>query len=212
MSLAESTFFGGTLLSFGSIGANPLVFSIIAYFLGQLCHTVGSALHSNVRFLFENKSLELSDGLYRRIRKAAEDVYDIKIDSKEHAHRRELYPMADAYVVAAGHMQERDSLLAREGFAKTSMVAFLVLTLVLLCAAVLQSGLTFQAKTGVLHYLPRYTTLMLSLFATFFVFIFRHRFVFFNRVKIHNTQILFLALVSQNTSRVSQTHNLEEKG
>ena len=208
ISLGESTFLESDLLSFLNIHNNLIIFSVVAYFFGQMCHTVASEIQNRNPKLFRASSYGLSNGLYRKVRRAAEEKYDLKIDNADNVHKRELFLLADAYVVTAGDVQERNSLQAREGFSKTSMAAFSLLFLVLITAWLFKGGVTLRTDPSIDTAISAFSTLLFAGLALLSTVLFWRRFLFFNRLKVNSIQLLFFAHTRLN---MKQQEKAEDK-
>lgn len=202
VSIFVSSFAESSALALGGASNSLLLASIAAYFLGHLCHLLAEWLYLLLSKYFKKSEARLSEGLYRRIRVVAEEVYGIQVTSDDKgAHRRDLYPLADAYLAASGNVQERDSLLAREGFVKTSTAAFAILTLVLL-ASLFKGGATLNLLQTAPHHLSVGATIGLSAVTLLATWLFWLRFLFFRRLKVNNIQILFLACIQRERSKL----------
>lgn len=192
-SLVESTFLGTNLFSLSCITDNLLPITVIAYFLGQASHGIGSLLKEWRYGWFSDRSLRLSSPLLERVQEVAKDTYGVKLGDGEKLDTLELYLLADSYVVASGGSIERDVLMAREGSFKASMVAFGFLSLVLFSSLIV-GGTKIQAQPGTFTRLTWITTTALAVVTLCLTLLFRRRFVFFNRVKVNNALLAFLAL------------------
>jgi hypothetical protein len=201
-SISVSSFTGSSALSLTGSPNSILLASVAAYFLGHLCHLLAEWLYQRLGKYFKGSEVRLSEGLYRRVRAVAEETYGVQVTSDDKgAHRRELYLMADAYLAASGNVQERDSLLAREGFAKTSTAAFAILTLVL-AASLFKGGATVNLMQTSPYRLDVGVTIGLSIVTLFATWLFWLRFLFFRRLKTNNIQVLFLACVQRERSNL----------
>ena len=197
VSIFESSFTSLQLLNFTESSRSILTSTVVAYFLGHLCHSLAEGLYRIVNHFLKLEGDKLSEGLYRKLRKAEEEVYEVKITSDDQgAHRKEVYLMADSFLAAAGNVKERDSLVAREGFAKSSTAAFMILTLVLI-VTLFKGGATIQTASQAAHTFNVWTSFIFVVLTGITTSIFFARFVFFRRLKINNIQLLFLAHVQK---------------
>lgn len=193
LSVIEATFFPSDLLSISSIQENWLITSIIAYFLGQFSYRLASYAHNTWPTLFENRKLRLAGSIYNHVRDLLNDMYAIKFKEGERFHSLETYLLADSYVVASDKTAERDSLIAREGFYKNSMVAFAFLTVVVL-VSLLNGGSKIQYASNSYYIFTIIGSIVVSIFLLIMTLVFWQGFVYFNRVKINNTLILAMTL------------------
>lgn len=192
-SLIESTLLGSNLFALSCISDNLLPFSVLAYFLGQAGHRISSLLKEWRYGWFSDRSYRLSTPVFERVREIAKDAYGVKLDAGAKLDTLETYLLADSYVVASGSSAERDILMAREGFCKTSMVAFGFLSAVLFSSLAV-GGTKIQTRPGTFTQLTWITTTVLAVVTFCMTLLFRRGFVFYNRIKINNTLLTFLAL------------------
>ena len=195
-SLIESSFLDSDLFALSNINDNVFIFSIIAYFLGHISHGIGSAIKDRFYKQFSDRDKRLSRNVFERVRQAAQEVYDINMDSEMKLNTLETYLLADSYIIAAGGSTERDILMAREGFHKASMVAFGFLCLAI-SVSLFRGGMKIQIRPKEFINLSCGLTAVLSLITLCAVLLFRKAFIFYNRIKINNTFLVFLALVQK---------------
>jgi hypothetical protein len=202
-SLVESTFFGTWFLSLSLFGGHPVPFAIAAYFMGQVSHAIASWLTESkrLRTVIQAPRERLAPPLYSAVRAELEAAFGPRVDLDRSTGALEPFLLADAYLTAVGAGAERDLLSAREGFFKQSVVAFAVLALVLLGAAVAAGGATVQSRPGVLTGLRFWPTLLSALLVASVAALFRLRFGFYHRVKMNNTMLLFLAHRSKERNK-----------
>jgi hypothetical protein len=192
-SLLESTFLDSDLFCLSRLTDALLLFTILAYFLGHAGHRIGSLLKDWRYSWFRDQNLRLSAPVFERVRKVVKDAYGIKLDEEAKLDTLETYLLADSYVVASGGSTERDVLMAREGFSKASMVAFGFLSLILFSSLIV-GGTKVQTQSGTFTHLTWITTTVLAMAMLCLTLLFRRAFIFYNRIKINNTLLTFLAL------------------
>lgn len=192
-SLLESTFLDSDLFHLSRVADDLLLFTVLAYFFGHAGHRIGSLLKDWRYGWFRDRNRRLSAPVFERAREVVKDAYGIKLDEGEKLDTLETYLLADSYVVASGGSTERDVLMAREGFSKASMVAFGFLSLILLSSLIV-GGTKVQTQSGAFTQLTWSTTTVLAVAMLSLTLLFRGAFIFFNRVKINNTLLTFLAL------------------
>lgn len=195
LSLIEATFLGSHHLPISALARNVGLSAVACYFLGAVAHSVGSILKDRLPNLFYDKSNRLDPDILNRAREIAKDIYGLSKDPERELTSLETYLLADSYVVASGKLVEREVLMAREGFYKASMVAMAVLSLTLLCAAII-GGATVQFGASSSQSLSRIATLSFTLCGVALSMVFRRSFRFFNRIKVNNTILLFMAIWS----------------
>ena len=198
LSVVEASFASSSVLSLKSISGNVLSSAIVAYFLGQLCHRIGSWIKTRRYKWFQSKEMRLSGPVYYHARTLLQSAYGFNPDDEFEPDSLETYAMADSYLVAAGQTSERDSLITREGFHKTSMVAFALMAVVFLSTLV-KGGAAIQMGAGVHSQLGCWTTAVLAIVMIFACLVFRGGFVFYNRMKISNTILIFIALYERRS-------------
>jgi hypothetical protein len=192
-SLIEATFLDSSLLNLSRITDDLLPSVIVAYFLGHACHGVGSLLRDSLHKWFSGRELHLSSSLFERAREVAKDAYGARLAEDEKLDTLETYLLADSYLVASECVIDRDTMIAREGFFKASMVSFGALFIVLLCSLIV-GGVKIQTEPGIFVDLAWIATTVLAVIILGLTLLFRKRFIFFNRLKINRTLLTFLAL------------------
>ncbi len=193
-SLVESTFVGTWFLSLSLIGTNALAFAAVAYILGHVAHAIVGSLMPSKRWrsIVMAPRERLAGPVASLVHQELDATYGERFDSKSRI-PLDVYLLADAYVVASGGSVERDMLVAREGFFKQSVVAFMM-TAAVLVAADLYGGLVVQTRPGAFYPLGPFPSLALTVAVVTTAALFRLRFGFYHRIKINNTLRLFLAL------------------
>ena len=193
LSLVEATFFDSSLFALANLSDYWLISSIMAYFLGQICHRIASFLSNRWPAWFDNRDQKLIGSIYYHIRNLMAEMHSIEFEEGERIRSLETFQLADSYIVASGKTAERDSLMAREGFHKTSMTAFAIVSLAVL-ASLFGGGVKLQLTSG------NYLTLNLFISAIAFGFlliatlVFWRGYAFFNRLKINNILVLAMTL------------------
>lgn len=216
-SLIEGTFsVNSSLFSLESLGNNIFIFSIAAYYLGHVCHITAagvkdifyrvfkpapdermpsnfkSKLKRVVYERFHDREDRLSQPLYHRLRDLIQETYQIPLGKGEKLSTLENYLLADSYILVSGCKDERNSLMIREGFFKSSTVAFALLALTI-WSSLLVGGLRIQINASEVQNLSDGLTIFLAVLATIMLTLFRGRFNYYNRMKLNNTYLLFLA-------------------
>ncbi len=192
LSFFESTFLSTSLLSFESISKNLFFFTIIAYFLGHLCHIIGSLIKDRA-FSFMNKKDRLNGVLYEKFWKEICKTYSISADEAAKLNKLDMYTLADNFIVSSGLLEERSSLVVREGFHKSASIAFGSFFLIVF-SSIFRGGLKFQGATGSVEPIGIGATVLFSVVLLLIFSLFVNRYVFFNRVKVNSTYLLFLAI------------------
>jgi hypothetical protein len=97
-------------------------------------------------------------------------------------------------------------LTAREGFFKSSMIAFAVLAITL--SSTLFSGLA-RVQTQPQNFIvaTRLNVVLLTALFIALTWLFRQRFIFFNRAKNNNALLTFLALRSASPAKANTTQS-----
>jgi hypothetical protein len=198
LSIAEASLFRGRLFSLETIFLNLFPYSVGAYFLGHLAHTTGSLLKSWKPRLFTSYAHRLSRPIFLAVRKAAQQAYQVELEQDQKIGTLEAYMLADSYLAVSGESAFRDALIAREGFAKASMVGFLMLTLVLAASAI-SGGTMIQISQNDVIVVPVGGTLLLAACASVMTVVFWRCFAYFGRVKVNNTLLMFLARYRMDT-------------
>ncbi len=199
-SIFEATFLVSSLFAITHIKDN-LVFSIvIAYFLGQISHRIGSLLKDRKYKWFHDNQHRLSTPLYRHIENSLLEMYELKLEEEEKINTLETYLLADSYLVACGQTAERDTLMAREGFQKASMVSFGLMSLNLLLT-LFKGGAKIQSAPATYSNLYFGATTVALILSIGLTLLFRNSFLFFNRLKLNNTLVIALALQKLNVQK-----------
>jgi hypothetical protein len=163
--------------------------------LGQISHRLGSLLKNRKNKWFENRKQQLSRPLYYHARDLLSQMYDIKFEEGERLQSLETYMLAESYIIASGKTDERDSLIAREGFHKTSMSSFGIAT-ALVFATLFVGGVNVQVTPGVYISMTRWETFGVVIVFAIFTAVFWQGYVFYNRLKINNILLLAMTLRS----------------
>ncbi|HLA09565.1 MAG TPA: hypothetical protein VJ023_03045 [Pyrinomonadaceae bacterium] len=210
-SVVEASFWGSSVFALSRIGKNLILSAIVAYFLGQTSHAIASLIKLRKHRWFDDRGrYVLNPQINRRVAAALKEAYALDLGPDQQLSRIDVYLLTDNYVLASGGSVEREMLTAREGFFKSSMVAFAVL------------GATFFAS--LFSRLPRIqvqpehfilpTRLSIVMLAFTFLalsWLFRERFIFFNRAKNNNALLTFLALRSLPGAKADTAQPKTEK-
>lgn len=194
LSVLEATFCKTHLLALSHIATYILLSVIAAYFLGSICHSVGSLLKSKCyRWFTDNQQDRLNRAAYKRVKNEVIVSYDIQFEAEEKLDSLTLYQLADNYVVANGGSAERDILIAREGFYKASMVAFALLSVCVL-STLFVGGMKVHAAGSSPYKVGLPETVVIAVFLLTVCMIFRRSQIFYGRLKVNNALLTFLAL------------------
>ena len=104
-----------------------------------------------------------------------------------------MYTLADNFIVSSGLLEERSSLIVREGFHKSASIAFGSFFLIVF-SSILWGGLRFQGSIGHVESIGIGATMVFSVVLLLSFLMFVNRYVFFNRIKVNSTYLLFLAI------------------
>ena len=196
LSFIEATFLGSGYLSIASLKDNLFFSTVAAYFGGHVCHSIAASIkHRFFRHLGEN--YRLNNPLYNESRRAILQTYNLKpnfeLDSLD------VYLLADSYLVASGCLEERGSLHVREGFHKTASAAFGFLFITIL-SSLMVGGLRIQFESGNIQSLGWLPTVVYSILSLAAFRLFMGGFAFYNRMKLTNTYLIFLAIRKKEKS------------
>ena len=197
ISILVSSICDGYLLYLSDLNSNWIIVTIAAYFLGQLSHRIGSWIKIRKPNWFRSRSMGLSDHLYYHVRNSLVRACNIELEDDQKITTLETYILAESIVVAKGRTEERDSLLAREGFHKTSMTAFAFFTLIFLLVTMF-GGAIISISPGVIIETNIWQSTLFTVISFVFAIVFRQGFVFYNRLKITNILLLALTLLDDN--------------
>lgn len=189
----EATFLKTDLLALSSIGSMIYVHIVTAYFLGHVSHRIGSLLKDNFWKLFSDRKGRISQEMLANVDKAVEEAYGLTMTTDKFRRPLERYQLADSYLVVSGGSNERDVLMALEGFQKGSMVAFLLLALTLF-STLFAGGTSVQSEPGVYASIGIPATLIFGIGFLVMAFLFRNSFLFYNRVKNNSILLEFMAV------------------
>jgi hypothetical protein len=195
-SMLEASFYGTSMFALSRMGKNPILSAIVAYFLGQTSHAIASIIKSKKHRWFNDRGrYSLNPQINKRVVTALKETYAIDLEPNQELSRLDVYLLADNYILASGGSVERDILTSREGFFKSSMIAFFVLGIAISSSLFSQMPRIQIQPTN--YVLP--TRLSIVIIAVSFLllsWLFRERFIFFNRAKSSNALLTFLALRS----------------
>jgi hypothetical protein len=193
-SIIEASFSRSSLFSLSHISRYPILATVIAYFLGQTSHAIGSWIkNKKYRWFSDHGNYALGPDIKKRVLEALKETYGIELDDDQKLSKIDRYLLADSYIVATGGSVERDILMAREGFYKASAVAFALLSLAVLLAIFVPVA-RIQTRPDTFIYPTKISLISLIFFLFFLVWLFRQRFIFFNCIKTNNALLTFLAL------------------
>jgi hypothetical protein len=153
------------------------------------------------RWLNGKEAYRLNKEVQQRVVTVVHETYGLADggDGQNSIPQSNIFLLADSYIVAAGGSAERDIMMAREGFFKTSAVAFMLL------GGVIFSGLFIPLKIQLQP--AAYVTftwgkaLALDLTVVVLAVLFIRRYVFFNCVKTNNILLTFLALRQRDAAK-----------
>lgn len=193
-SVVEASFWGSDLFALSRVSHNPILSAVVAYFLGQASHAIGSWIKNKRYRWFDDKGgYRLSPEITERVSQAIQETYRLNFEGDKKLSKIDRYLLADSYIVASGGSVERDILTAREGFFKASAVAFTVLAMSMI-SVLFASAAKIQVQSGVYIFPTKISIVALIGFFFLLVWLFRQRFIFFNCVKTNNALLTFLAL------------------
>lgn len=223
LAVLESTFLGSTLLTLQGIKSNPLPFSVVAYFLGQFCHAMGTTLKTKLRPHSKTIQDKISEfptgtGQKRRLKKwlaiiepcgaPMDENLEAEVEKEicaafeltpnqlgEGGSRRDLntYLLADGFILALGVGGEREIFQAREGFFKAATIAFLVLA-ALFGSSILVGGASINRTATDTAGVNWWQAVLLGSACFGFALIAWGRRAFFSCLKKTHVKLLFLAL------------------
>jgi protein-S-isoprenylcysteine O-methyltransferase Ste14 len=198
-SIAEASFWGSGVFALSRISRNPILAAVVAYFLGQASHAVGSWIKTKRYKWFDDRgSYRLNPEVCEQVSQVLQETYGLKLGEDKKLSKIDRYVLADSYIVASGGSVERDILMAREGFFKASVVAFAVLSLTVF-STLFAPVARIQVQPGVFVFPNRFGIISLTIILLLLVWLFRQRFIFFNCIKTNNALLTFLALRQKGT-------------
>lgn len=193
-SVAEASFWESSLFALSRISHNPVLCIVVAYFLGQTSHAIGSWIKIKRYKWFDDRgAYSLNPEIRKRAVEVLEETYGLKLKDDQKLSKIDRYLLADSFIVASGGSVERDILTAREGFFKASTVAFGILGLTVLSSSFVPVP-RIQVSPGAFIFPTRVSVIALTIFFFLLLWLFRQRFIFFNCVKNNNALLTFLAL------------------
>jgi len=203
-SVAEASFWGSSLFALSRVGRNPVLAAVVAYFLGQASHAVGSWIKARRYKWFDDRgSYRLNPEIAERVQQVLQETYGLKLEGEKKLSKIDRYLLADTYILASGGSVERDILTAREGFFKASSVAFAVLALNIF-SMLFAPHARIQVQPNVFILPTRTSIVALTVLFVLLVWLFRQRFIFFNCIKNNNALLTFLALRQQKIEEQSR--------
>jgi hypothetical protein len=209
-SIIEAAFGDSSLFAISEVRSNTVLALVTAYFLGQTSHALASRVSAKEKHRLRNGSYQLGDSVTRRISETLIDTFKIEQDPNKPLSHSDMLLLADGYILASGGSVERDVLMAREGFFKSSAVAFALVGVVNL-AVLLFSDFRLQTeprKYVSLSY-PGAVGLTVVMFLLSWIFLSRYR--FFNCVKRNNILLTFLALRHKPPAEESGRRSADSK-
>lgn len=195
VALLEATFANTGMLRLDRVARAPAAALVAAYFLGQVAHGfAGWMLRGPMARLPGARGPGLRKELFDHVRQRVTEVYGIALATFDPPKLQtlEVYQLADSYLATREKTAERESLVAREGFAKTSFGAF-VLAAGAMVAMGLRGGLHWRLANGSGE-ISLASTLLLAVVLLLVAAVFWRRYVFFHGLKMTNTYTMFLAL------------------
>jgi hypothetical protein len=193
-SVVEASYGASGVFALSHISQNPILSAVVAYFLGQTSHAIGSWLKAKRYKWFNDRgSYRLNSEIAERVSQILQETYGLEMERDKKLSKIDRYLLADSYIVASGGSVERDILMAREGFFKASMVAFAALALATF-STLFAPFPKFQVQPGTFIILKRISIITVTILLLLIVWLFRQRFIFFNCIKTNNALLTFLAL------------------
>lgn len=209
--IAEASFWSSSLFALSRIGRNPILSAIVAYFLGQTSHGIASLIKTKKYKLFDDRGrYRLNAEVSERIVEALKETYALKLEPNQQLSKIDVYLLADSYVLASGGSVERDMLTAREGFLKSSMIAFAVLA-VTVVSTLFSGSARVQVQPQNFIVATRLSVVLLTVLFISLTWLFRQRFIFFNCAKNNNALLTFLALRSVSATKAKTAQSKAEK-
>jgi hypothetical protein len=195
-SILEASFYGTSMFSLSHMGKNPILSVIVAYFLGQISHAIASIIKSKKHRWFNDRGrYGLNPQINKRVVTALKETYAIDLEPNQELSRLDVYLLADNYILASGGSVERDILTSREGFFKSSMFAFFVLGIAIF-STLFSRMPRIQIEPTNYVLLTKLSIVTVAIAFLLLSWLFRERFIFFNRAKSSNALLTFLALRS----------------
>lgn len=196
-SVAEASFFSSNLFALSKISSNPISNAIAAYFLGQVSHAISSILKFKRHKWFDDGGrYALKPEITKEVDSALKDSYTLNVEGDRELSKIETYLLADNYILASGGSTERDILTAREGFFKASMVAFGALAIIV-ALTLLSRSPRLQVQPDFFIQIHKLQVVISAVVFFSLAWLFRARFIFFNRAKNNNALLTFLALYTR---------------
>jgi hypothetical protein len=192
ISLIEATFLNSGYLSMQNISNNWFFFTILAYFGGHICHIIASLIKGRYFQHLGNKKYKLNEKIMEKVTAALVEEYNFNSKDVISMNSLDKYLLADSYIVSHGGGEERLSLFVREGFHKSVTTAFAVLFLTFLSSN-FAGGVKLKLDSNTINSFDLLTSNGFAVFSLVLFGLFANRFVFYNRMKINNTYLLFLA-------------------
>lgn len=194
LSVLEATFFKTGFIGLNNIGYNSLFFLIVSYLLGHLCHNLSALLkiHSGLLRSKANRLDEVTMGI---IQSRINEAYRLT-PPKAKFSSLETFIYCDSFLVASGCTEERNSLVVREGFYKSSITAFGILALIFI-ATLFGGGISLQITAEEIQPLGYLFTALMILLSGALLVLFWNRFCFYNRLKINSIYLTFLAITAK---------------
>jgi hypothetical protein len=182
-------------LLISNLSSSWITLTIAAYYLGQLCHRIGSLFKVKFPKLFRSGDKGISDHLYYHLRNSLADSCKLELKDDQKINTLETYILAESVVVASGRTEERDSLMAREGFHKSSMIAFGLLSIILIMVTFME-GVKLSLSADFIIHTNNWQAALMILSSLLFTIMFRQGYIFYNRLKITNILLLALTLLT----------------
>ena len=190
LSIIEATFLRSTVLSLSNFGRHAVPFTVVAYYLGQISHSLGSQLQVWKKDWFKKDDTLMGAFVAERVEQILKEMYVFKDQAK--LDKRHTVLLAEGYVLASGGSPERDVLQSREGFFKASMVGVGFLALTLVCTLVKHGVHLHINPQLIVQYSPGKSALM-AFALSGVALLFRGRMNFFRAIRENTSLALFLA-------------------
>lgn len=191
-SIIEATYLKTSLFALSVIGEELLIFTIFAYFLGQIGHSLISLLKEKKQPWFSDRKHRLKNYLYDAVCEAAIDSYGLNNIKISDIDRLDSFMLAENYLLVSGEPPGRETLIAREGFLKSSMFGTTVLSFTAI-GALIKHGIVIQIEPGQYSGLGFIATILIAVTLIGITLLFRNRMMFFNRLKVNSILLMFLA-------------------
>ena len=195
LSFLEMNFLNSDILSLTRLINNSIIALLLAYFIGHICHSLGTIVQNWTFSLLPKNKSRLEKDFYNQIRLRVANKYNIDLSSRENQklNTLETYLIADQAVLTSGKATEREQFIALSGFYKGSFISLSILSLIFISTLIKGGAILILGGNNIIKFTFLQTSIV-CIILVLITYLFLNRYRFFNQLKMNSTLISFLVI------------------